>query len=71
MTDQQDIQQAEVEGQLLARANEEADPNVGEATTDDGPEVEGQLRRANEETEPNVGEDTTDDGPEVEGVIKR
>lgn len=43
MTDQQDIQQAEVEGQQLRRrADEEADPNAGEAQTDDAPEVEGQ-----------------------------
>jgi len=53
MTDQQDIQQAEVEGQLRRRANEEADPNAGEAQTDDTPEVEGQLRARGAEVEGN------------------
>ena len=57
MTDQQKIEQAEVEGQRL-RANEDA-----EATTDDDPEVEGQAgRRANEDADA-----TTDDAAEVEG----
>ena len=61
MTDQQKIEQAEVEGQRL-RANEDA-----EATTEDDPEVEGQMaRRANEDAQA-----TTDDHPEVEGQLPR
>ena len=61
MTDQQKIEQTEVEGQLR-RANEDA-----EATTDDGSEVEGQARRrANEDAGA-----TTEDVPEVEGQRPR
>jgi hypothetical protein len=71
MTDQQDIPQAEVEGQLR-RANEEAEVE-GQALrrANEDAEVEGQRIRANEEADSTVGDATTDDGPEVEGQGRR
>lgn len=72
MTDQQDISQAEVEGQLRRRANEEAEVE-GQALRrgSEEAEVEGQRIRASEEADSTVGDATTDDGPEVEGQRAR